>query len=143
MKKETILCGLMSLKLQYTGFKFVQENAPLVWYHVTGQKSIREKAEEQATYLKNEFLRKEESSGMQEVRSLLRKACKRIGEDENVDLTVFLQKLDHDWINNLDRLKGINDVDILREYMPRVLAQAVHEILQQDGKQASQGSDGH
>ena len=32
----TIICSLMTLKLQFPGFKFVQENAPLVWHHATG-----------------------------------------------------------------------------------------------------------
>ena len=97
-------------------------------------RKVKEGAEKRAAFLKKTLVADEgesdsETSEIELIKNLVRDACIRIGKTK-VDVTPFAQKLEMDWYDDVESLKGTN-IDTLRQYMPGRLAEAVHKMLQE------------
>ena len=103
-----------------------------------GQQKIREMAEKRAKDLMSRA-KKERSlttstmsrrAPRTSVGILLRSSADAIGR-RDYDISKFEEKLEDDWYTDADELKTMS-VDILKSYMPRRLAEEVHNQLAMD-----------
>jgi hypothetical protein len=146
-----VLAALLFVKSLFTNHKTFGKQVPLELYHgpkwlrillglAVTKKVLKENAEKRAAFLTKHFTNEmstvgsstKDIVGMSEVKTLLEKACSRLGKP-NTDLTQYLKKLEDNWFDDIERLEG-EDVNVLSNYMPRVLAKSVHEILQRKEK---------
>jgi hypothetical protein len=74
-----------------------------------------------------------------EVEKLLQKAAQKLGM-QNYDLSPYMKKFQNDWYDDLNSLQG-KSVDTLKDYMPRRLAEIVHEMLQRREKDDTTKTD--
>jgi len=114
-----------------------------------GRKKIRDAAERRAKELKNRAYQERtildpsasSTRGLNvsgtSIGKLLRRAADSIGRFD-FDVSKFEAKLDEDWYNDASELRNL-DVEVLSKYMPRRLAEEVHNQLVLDQLDRTEG----
>jgi hypothetical protein len=152
-----VIVGIIAVYLMIIGNNMFINNTPLELYHAplwyrmmyhgpvmalsgigNSLNEVKEKSKARAAALQKLKLSSKERPSIQivqneKVEALLQKACKILGRDD-VDVTPYVKKLQLDWYDDLNRLKGEN-IDVLSKYMPRGLAVTVHGILQEENQE--------
>ena len=155
---ETIVVLVVAFAVSTLGQHHIQElvfkTCPIESYHLPlwsrlvahpstvftrrGREQLRKRAKEKAEEVKRRAYREremldptlgeEEAHGHTSIGVLLRRAAVGLGR-AGYDVSIYEARLEQDWYNDVSQLRGV-DVDILSRYMPRLLAQRVHEMIE-------------
>ena len=146
-----VLISISAVTLFHFHYSLLREQAALevfhfpVWFRIIyapwvllpNQQKLKENAEKRAVTLRS-YLNK--GGNEKELHDLLQRACHRLGKG-HVDVSPFMEKLKRDWYDDVDSLRG-RSVDILSKYLPKLLAETVHEMLnEKDGDAADDHND--
>lgn len=150
---ETILCVTLYCTITILGERthrhFVSDVMPLEIYHsplitrlmmkplmvVTknGRDKLQSFAEARAKKLRRQYVEKGSIDTQQHnwgsLDNLLRAAITNLGRMESVDVSEYIARLESDWLTSETHIRG-RSVEFLNKYMPLLLAEEVHRLLQ-------------
>ncbi|KAL9183205.1 hypothetical protein ACHAXT_004992 [Thalassiosira profunda] len=154
---ETIVVLVIAFVINAVGQRHVQklvfDTSPIETYHLPlwarllsdpacvvthkGREELRLRAKQRAEEVKRKAYREREQldpsldadakQSNTSIGTLLRKAAVSLGRS-NYDTSIYEARLEEDWYCDASQLKGLG-VEVLARYMPRLLAQRLHDIL--------------
>ena len=97
---------------------------------ITGRDKLKHRAELRAQQLRTQYgIDKQQQHNWESLDNLLRTAVTNLGRTESSNVSEYINKLEKDWLTSVIHLRG-RDVVFLNKYMPLLLAEEVHRLLE-------------